>query len=567
MLITKTFPRKSISYLFLLTAITCIILFPSLQNGFTNWDDPKYLLNNEFVRELSFSNGKDIFMQFVIRDQQYVPLTILSFAIEYHFAQLNPLVYHLNNLLLHMFNVLLVFYFIYLIKNDIKLAFFVGLLFGIHPLHVESVAWIAERKDVLYTFFYLSALIAYVQHSKKGEGTGKFYFVSMGLFFLSLCAKPQAVTFVLAILLMDYYFQRPLNRKGIVEKIPFFSLALLFVFIFLFRSQTLGEAKIAAFSNFEKIIFASYAFITYIAKLLFPHHLSAFYPYPAEVNGSLPLYYYLTPAMVVLLCGVVWIKGKRSRDIVFGFIFFALHMLPVLLFIPIGDYIMADRYTYVSSIGIFFLLGQLGRSIVKNKNDHRLFRIILTVYMIILATISWNRCKIWKNEITLWNDVISKYPKCALAYVNRGLAFSKRGLYDQAFFDYNHALKFDPMSAKAYNNRGVVFSKVGKTHFAIDDYNQATSLKPDYSEAYNNRGMEYYLNRKYQSALNDFTKAIELDSQNLIAYLNRAQNFFLLERYHQAFQDYQKALQLDPKNKEINEKLNVMKQLISDDKR
>ena len=212
-----------------ITLCLCLILLivfgaflPSLKNGFVNWDDDCYVLNSSSISSsISASNLKSIFTSFSVG--HYQPLTILSYAFDYQLFKLNPYYYHLTNLILHLLNSLLVFYLIYLLSGNIGVSFITAILFGIHPLHVESVAWISERKDVLYSFFFLLSCIIYLYYLTK-ERNSKYYLLSLFLFLCSLLSKSMAVTLPLLLLLMDYYLKRKPNKELLLDKIPYFFL-------------------------------------------------------------------------------------------------------------------------------------------------------------------------------------------------------------------------------------------------------------------------------------------------------------------------------------------------------
>ncbi|HKB43192.1 MAG TPA: hypothetical protein VKC90_02345, partial [Chitinophagaceae bacterium] len=259
--------------LFIILLIALIAFLPALKAGFV-WDDKNYIQNNPGLHSI---NLKEIFSSYVLGN--YHPLTMLSLAIEYHFWGLNEAGYHIINVLLHLLNVILVFYAIFLLSNKTGVALIAALLFGIHPLHVESIAWASELKDLLYTFFFLASYIFYLKYIKSNKN--KFLFYALLLFMFSLLSKAMAVSLPLLLLLTDYFKGRKINMTILLEKLPFFILAVIFGVVAIHAQKSSHSIQdINIFTFPQRIIFASYGFITYLLKLLVPSHLSAYYPYP-----------------------------------------------------------------------------------------------------------------------------------------------------------------------------------------------------------------------------------------------------------------------------------------------
>ena len=293
--------------LILIILITFISFYPSLSNGFTNWDDTEYVTENPVIFNLNIENIKNIFdftneesyRTNILVKSLYVPLTMLSFAVDHHFFKFNPFGYHLTNLILHLFNTIFVFWFIYLLRKNIFMAFFVSLLFGIHPMHVESVAWITERKDVLYSFFFLLSLISYVYYVRKNHII--LLIITFILFTLSLLSKPMAITLPVLLILIDFYEKRKFEKKTIFEKIPFFILSFIEVLIsFKISSiyKTVKDSDVQR-SFFYGVGLAGYGFLFYIKKMFAPVNLSPIYPHTAQIKtfSNLPLFFKLSPAI------------------------------------------------------------------------------------------------------------------------------------------------------------------------------------------------------------------------------------------------------------------------------
>jgi tetratricopeptide (TPR) repeat protein len=511
--------HKIILSLCLILAIPAISFFPCLKNDFLNWDDQQYVIENKMIMEWSWRNIETIFDSIYMG--HYHPLTLLSYALEYRFFKLNPFAYHLTNLILHLMNGLLVFWLIWMLKGGVLTSLVVSLLFGIHPLHVESVAWISERKDLLCSFFFLGSLVVYLTYLKTRRM--RAYFLSLFLFLLSLLSKSMAVTLPLVLVLCDYLFDRKFDRKSLIEKIPFLVMAFIFVIIafFALRSSGMVDSK-SSFSFFKNLLIISEVLTSYFSKLILPIKLSCFYPFIKGIAGFWS-YVYLTTIIGFLIAGIL--LGRYNKTITFGTLFFFITILPVL---PIK--IVADRYIYIPSIGIFFIAAEGFDWVYRSKLEPiKIVKPILAILLIgILGTFSfltWERCQVWKDSISLWNNVLKNYPNVLMAYNNRGTAYLHRGDYDKAISDFNEALRIDPDYEKAYylyDNRGTAYLRKGDYERAIADYDRAVRIKPNYALAYHNRGTAYLYKEDFEEAIADFNKALEFDPKYAEAYFNKA---------------------------------------------
>ncbi|MFH1824057.1 MAG: tetratricopeptide repeat protein [Candidatus Firestonebacteria bacterium] len=558
----------------ILITIVVIVFLPCLNNGFTNLDDDGYVIKNPDIRELSINNIKKIFSSFYLGN--YHPLTLLSYSTEYYLFKLNPTVYHLTNLVFHLFNVLLVFWLIFLICDNVFVSFIVSLLFGIHPLHVESVAWIAERKDVLYSFFFFIGLICYVFYLKKNNI--KYYFLSLFVFILSLLSKGMAITFPLLILLLDYFFSRKFSKKILLEKIPFFLISIIFSLIGIFAqySDKLVRAEYEH-TLLNSLIVSSYGLGFYLFKFIFPIKLSCFYQYPS-LSGMLPfIFIFLIIAILII------ILSRKSKKVVFGSLFFIISILPVLQILPLGAAVPADRYTYIPFIGLFYILGESFYYVYLKKRG--IVKILLLVIFIILSFLTYQRCKVWKDSLTLWKDVLVKYPNSAKAfnslgiaynevkkydnailcfnnavkiksdylevYNNRGIAYFNKRDYNKAISDYETAKKITPDIAEVYKNLGDVYGEIGEFEKAILEYGQGISLKPNNAEFYNDIGIVYSRKGDYENAIFNFDKSISLNPNLSSAYNNKGITNSKIGEYDKAISDYTRAIILEPDRAEF----------------
>lgn len=528
----QTFDKRNVViFLLVLVILTGLLYWRSLYNDFVNLDDNEHVYKNPVIRSLAWDNIKEMFTG--ARMGNWIPLTQISFALDYHFGGLEPFGYHLTNLLLHILNTLLVFWLFLLLSRNAVFAFLVGLMFSFHPLHVESVAWITERKDVLYAFFYLISMISWYFWRKKGKWG--FLIITYLGFILALLSKSMAVTLPVVLIIVDhYYFSKPV-KKVIADKAVFFLLALGAVII-TWKATYSTTAVYTQLNIFERLLMANYAFWFYPFKLLFPFRLSAIYPYPQDINQALPTYYYLLP---LLTAGLIMVIRKVKNELVhFGFWLYFIMILPVLQLLPLaGSSLTCDRFTYLPGIGIFLVI----LAIFKFKTQYW----VIGVLCVFWAVLSWLRIGVWENGIILHSDIIAKYPEVELPYINRGKAYGEQGEHGKAIADFSSAIKVKPGSADAYNNRGNEYSDLKDFEMAIADLSKAIELRPDFTEAYNNRGHAYMGAGQNEAAEADFTQAVKLKPEYASGWYNRGNLYRQTGRYEAAIADYDQALKLD----------------------
>jgi len=379
-------------------------LSSSLKNGFVSWDDTKHLLENEQVRELSLNNIKKIFTSTIINT--YTPLTILSFSLEYAFAKYSAFVFHLNNLLLHLGVTLLVFQLGRRMGFDLPAAFFGSLLFGIHPMHVESFAWITERKDVLYAFFYLLALLSYHKYL-EGRRWGPYVMTAVfGL--LSILAKSMALSLPLILLLCDWFYGRTWSRKIFLEKIPFFIISIAIASITFVLNVRPSESNFA-----EGALIWVWTLIFYLKKFLIPTLFVPLYQAPEPV--SFFHLSYLSSLIVFVGLIVSLVKFRRQKLFLFAFLYYFLSIFFLLRSDFLDPNIVADRFMYLPSLGICLLLGVgLSQLLVKLKERRSgiklLTGLIVGALFLGLGIKSYAQCQIWKDGVVLWTHVIQHFP-------------------------------------------------------------------------------------------------------------------------------------------------------------
>lgn len=471
--------RHTVWLLSLTAVITAAAYLPSLGNGFASWDDNTMLTGNPQVTSLSAGNIRNIFFSF--HHGLYHPLVNLSYALEYHCFGLNPLVYHLTNLVLHLINTLLVYFFIVLLSGEMLIAAGVALFFGVHPLHVESVAWITERKDLLYSAFFLGGLIAYLNFRR----TNNKWLVAAALLLclLSLGAKVMAVSFPFILLLIDWLQGRKFDRENWLEKLPFFCLSAIFVITAALARHFTGGITHDPPLSFNNLFLGCYRLIfNFFPRVFLPWLNSSLYPgatFSQKIFSGLPPIYYAAPFLALGGFALLFYLARRDRGIVFGLGFFLLAILPALFTIPVGPF--ADRYTYLSSLGLFFALGLL----IKRLHFECPAVVCLAVLLPLFFMMTWQNCLIWHDSYSFWSVVAAQYPRSAeathdlaLGCQEQGILLGRLGREREALQQLNRALELEPGLAEAYFNRGNVYASMGKSKKAIADYRQAVKLEP-----------------------------------------------------------------------------------------
>ena len=562
----------------LLVALLTVAAFqPVFHLGFTDWDDPFYATDQPLLHDLSPAGLGAIFSTFV--EGNYHPLTMTSLAVDYHLWKLDPKGWHAMNLALHLLATLSVFAFVLLLSGSDAMAGIAALFFGIHPMHVESVAWVSGRKDSLYALFYLLGCISYLLWAKGRPRRPKHYVAALLCFLLALLAKGMAASFPLALLGLDFYLKRkPTLKTALVEKGPFYAIAVLFgVMALVAQSKQGAVQELGSFAFYERILFACYGICAYVARAVAPVHLSALYPYPLRApGGGLPILYYLAPLGVLLLAGLVLLSLRRGRDVAFGSLFFLANLLMVLQLFPVGSAVIADRYTYLSYVGLAFILAGLLRPWLERP----VILVVLGLVTIGAVTATRARCETWKDNVTLWNGVLARYPNLPLGYTMRARSYMQQGRYDLAMADAQRAISLDPKQPRALTMRGtmrylnkdyagaeadlsealrlepreaVPWNSLGAVHLAlsrreqaVQDFTRAIQGKPDYAEAYLNRALALSGLNRIQRALPDFDLAIRLQPGNPKAYLWRGEARLLLNDPEGAVQDYSRSIELDP---------------------
>jgi tetratricopeptide (TPR) repeat protein len=552
--IQQKLDMKKLGVALLIVIITAVAFSSSINNEFVNWDDDKNFLENENVstinKENFWENSAKIFKSDVIG--AYNPLTVFTFAVEKRmFGFDKPHRWHLNNLLLH----LLCTFFVFLIGMRLKLGYVgactLALLFGIHPMRVESVAWVTERKDVLYGLFYLIAVYYYIK--TKQEGPKKKWVLIIAIsFIISLLSKIQAVLLPITLILIDYYLSKDskITVKSIVSKWPFFIGSLVIGItniILLSQYGSIGEQE---YEGISRIFIGGYQLTIYYIKSLIPFRLSPLYPYPA----SLPWYIYASVLSFVITGILLWFSyQKKWKTWFFGIGVFFSNVFLLLQIFGAGQGYLADRFTYIAYLGLFFIMAYyVDRFYNEKKSIHKPLIGVVTILFIAYGYMTFNQNKIWKNSDTLWTHVLKYYKKSTLPYGNRAnyrrdysqelakkanalaktnpqqanqLKAQSNQYVSLALADYESVIKLEKTKANPYNSRARLyfnFTERDSLVKALENYNMAIKLDPQNVEYRVNRGATYAKLGDLQNALNELNEAEKIDKTWGNIYLNRS---------------------------------------------
>jgi len=544
----------------LLALITLLAYLPASRDGFVNYDDQDYVTENSAVQKgLTWTGIKWAFT--TGHACNWHPLTWLSHMADCELFALNPGAHHLVNVLFHSANAVLLFALLLRLTGKLWPGAFVAALFAWHPLHVESVAWISERKDVLSTFFALLTLMAYTKYAK--ENCRRSFWIALAFFTLGLMSKPMLVTLPFVMLLLDYW---PLKRmtsdqwqvskvtRLTLEKWPFFLLAAAScVVTFLVQSQRSGDAVASLelvplhyrFCN----AFVSYGL--YLLKMVWPVGLAVFYPLPEHLTWLLMA---ATASAVVLaiISSFVWRAGRAHAYLPVGWLWFLGTLVPVIGLVQVGSAALADRYTYFPLIGVFIavtfgICDLAARFQLPQKA-------IATAAALILATcliLTENQLRYWHDSETLFAHALVVTKNNHVAHVNLGVALEQKGELNEALTEYRAAEQLAPELYHIHNNLGNLLDNLGHPNKALIEYRWAVLLKPSLPSLHNGEGMILAELGRFDEALRQFKEASRLDATYPWGHFETGKMRLKQGRDAEAIDEFRAALRIDPNNFQI----------------
>lgn len=533
---------------------TLILFSPALNNGMVYWDDDRNFYENQHVNNPSSQTIiEDIGNIFRPENNvigNYNPLTISIFRLEntmFGMEEDSWKYWHGVNILLH----LLCIFFAFILARRLGLnnwgASLVIILFAIHPMRVESVVWLTELKDVLFASFYLLALVLYIRGKRK-QFTTTIIVGIIVLFILSCLSKVQAVALPLSMLAIDYYLDNKLSWKSLFSKWYLFVISLFFGLLNIYTLSlegSLGNSN-TEFSFFQRIFVGSYSYCVYLIKSIYPYRMVPMYPYPS----SFSIWYYLSmiPALGVVAM-TVYFYIKKKKAIVFGILFFTFNIMFLLQIVGAGQGFIADRFTYIPYLGLFFIAGFYFQKVKWSSIRGKIISYTVLLYVGFLGYLTTEQIPIWKNSYTMWTHVIDYYPNTKLPWGNRANYLRDIGKNKEALADYTKRLSLGQDDPDPFNSRGKLYfnsNNPDTLKLALQDYNEAIRLEPDKSEYYVNRGSTKARLGDPMGAIEDYNKAEELLPGNPQLHYNRSIINHQIGNYQAEKADIEKYLQSNP---------------------
>lgn len=571
----------------LVVFITLLVFIPSLKLGFVNWDDPENLIKNEnlkiFAYEWNWGAVKTIFSTDVMGN--YNPLPIFTFAIEkYLWANdpvANPYVFHFNNLWMHLAGTLFVFIIFFKLGLSKTASFIGALLFGIHPMRVESVAWITERKDVLYGMFFLAALVTYLNYVQKENKKTNWYILTIILSVFSYFAKVQAVTLPLSMVAIDFYLKRKwLSPKILIaEKLPWWILSLVFGLIniyFLKANKSIDpDNSVLTYTFIDKLAVGALAYATYLAKWIYPYLMSPLYPYPKTLPASAYIALAVVPLAVTAF--VIWAVKKKKTGLLFGWAFFTFNVMFLLQILAAGQGFLADRFTYIAYLGLFFLVAYGYDWLVANKPDiKKILYPVLGIYLVLFIFLTNKQIKIWQNGGVMWEYVKEIFPNNSTAWRNGAYYYREEEKnFTKSIEYFKKAVSLDTTNVAIFNSLAKTYfdqclalpattpnfanEKIKLARLAIESYNTAERKdsiagrkdKKVTGEIIINKGVGLILIGDINNALSELARGLSIDPTNKNAYLNRSLIYLNQANYALAEKDYDAYIKLDEFNADV----------------
>jgi len=570
----------------LLTAATAAVYLPMLTNGFVGLDDDVYITANPLIASFSAANLKAILTRPYA--EFYHPVTLLSLALDHALWGLKPFGYHLTDLLLHLLNTVLVFWIAYRLvlagkgagegtesRDFARLAALVTAgLFGLHPLHVESVAWAAQRKDLLCTFFYLGAFLFYIEHAESAwkRSSRLAYRLSLGAFVLALLSKSMAVTLPAALVIVDIYpFRRlrtwplrgrlPEDERGVwLEKLPFFGLAAAAT-VATISAQSQGGALRSAseipWSLRPWLVLHSYGF--YLWKAVAPENLTVLYPIPKV--GPAVAVVWLSLGVLFCLAAVSWLLRKRTPAFAAAWAYYAITLAPVCGLLSFGAQSVADRYSYLPLLGPFLLAGLAIARIdaLGDRGVRPTIRAVVGVaaglLLVLLSALTSRQVAYWHNGESLWKHLLAIYPNNPRGRFNLGFFYHSHGQTDRAIREYERCLEIRPRFFDAHINLGSLLLGRGDIRGAIEHFRQAGAIRPEHAGAHYNLGLALLRADKIEEAIGELKRALSLDPDFARAHAALGRALAQKGAVGPAIRQYRAALRLDPRLAQAHEDL------------
>jgi len=544
----------------LIVIVTLVTYWQVIDHEFV-FDDLAYITENSRVQE--GLKTENITWAFTSTDvANWHPLTWLSHLLDIQIYGMNPGGHHLTNVFFHIVNTVLLFFVLRQMTGNLWRSGFVAGLFALHPLHVESVVWVSERKDVLSTFFWMLTIICYIRYIKLPD---IYRYLLVIFFFISgLLSKPMLVTLPFVLLLLDFWPLKRLNienyqlsSKGFrplifllrssvfLEKIPLFLLsAASSVITFIVQQRFGAVTSLQLFTINARISNALVSYVSYMGKMLWPFKLACYYPHP-----DMPPWWKIAGActLLVSICVFVVRYAKSHPYLIVGWLWYMGTLVPVIGLVQVGEQAMADRYTYIPLIGIFVIIAWGIPDIFKKWHYKKIgLATISTITLSFLTIVSCLQIRHWRNDVTLFTHAINVTSKNSLAHYNLGIALEKEGRTSEAMANYYKALKIKPNYSDARNNLGLILAKKGETSEAIQHFSEILRLNPGYVKAHINLGKLMIEEGMTANAINHFSEVLRIDYRSVAAHNNLGVAFAHRGDIEAAVHYFQEALRNKP---------------------
>jgi tetratricopeptide (TPR) repeat protein len=564
--------------------ITCVctaviaVHWPALSAQALSFDDDQYFVNNALVKSPSWLSAWKFLSQVLEPSTvggYYQPLAMISLMLDYSLGGRveNLLPFHRTSLALHAANTALIIVLLYLLFGEVWIAAAVGLLFGLHPMTVEAIPWVGERKTLLAAFFALWSLLFYlrythahtviaarnVTHAKArtriqspvGRSTWGFYIACLFFYLLALMSKPTSTPLPVLMLLLDFWPLKRLKWQSFLEKIPFFVLGGIFAII-TYISQTRTAITISPVEiGIGRVFFTlCHNIIFYLCKIIWPVNLSSHYPFPNPLNLSQPMVLAGVIGTFILI-PLLLISLRWTRAALIGWLFFFIAILPTMGIIGFTNVIASDKFAYLPSFGLLMILASfLWNLRLKNSVISGSKSVVIILLVLILASAESLATRSylihWRDSIGLCEYMVSKAPNAPTPQYNLGVSYGELGRWREAIEAYKQAIRIKPDYADAHNNLGAAYSKLGRYQEAIEAFSQAIKIKPDYAEAQYNLGTAYGKLGRYQEAIEAFSQAIKIKTDYAEAHYNLGVACGNLGRWQEAIEAYKQAIRIKP---------------------
>ena len=535
----------------LLTAAVLVVFWPVLGHDFVNFDDNRYVTDNPWVqRGLDSVSFRWAWTTMSVAN--WHPLTWLSHMLDWQLWGPVARGHHATNLVLHAANTVLCFLVFERMTGALWRSALVAALFGLHPLHVESVAWVSERKDVLSALFWLLGMAAYVAYVRR-PGVSRMGLVAMALA-AGLASKPMLVTFPAALLLLDWWPLRRLNAgsaaRVVGEKLPLVALvAASCVVTVLAQGQSGAIGTLTRYPISVRVENAIVSWVAYLWKTIWPANLSVFYPHP---ESALPLAPVVGAALLLVAVTALAVAARGRRPwIPVGWLWYLGTLVPVIGLVQAGEQAMADRFTYVPLIGIFALVAW-------SLPSGRVAQALATAAVVALALRAHAQVEVWKDSVTLFEHALAVEPENALAHMNLGVALTERGELDRAATHLEESLRIKPGQAEAENALGNLWLKRGDASRAAEHYAAALRLSPYYAVALNNLGFAIAKQGRYADAIPYYERALRIDDRHALAENNLGVALARTGDMAAARAHFETAIRLDPRQADAHSNLGAL---------